>query len=55
MAPLEIIDYVIIHELAHTVEHNHSKKFWEKVAVIIPDYKIKRQWLKDNSKYLNIE
>jgi predicted metal-dependent hydrolase len=55
MAPLTIIDYVVIHELAHTVEPNHSKRFWEKVAGIMPDYKIKRQWLKDNSKYLNIE
>ncbi|HRN70957.1 MAG TPA: SprT family zinc-dependent metalloprotease [Candidatus Woesebacteria bacterium] len=46
MAPLEAIDYVVIHELAHITEKNHSKQFWELVQKYCPDYKIKRRWLK---------
>lgn len=46
MAPLEIIDYVVVHELAHTVERNHSIKFWRKVEAALPDYKTRRDWLK---------
>ena len=40
------IDYVIIHELAHTVHHNHGKKFWELVEKLMPDYKEKQAILK---------
>lgn len=47
-APEEILDYVIIHELCHTKQHNHSDKFWNEVSKIIPDYKNKRMWLKNN-------
>lgn len=54
MAPEPVIDYVIIHELAHTIEANHSSKFWAIVERIIPDYKEKRRWLKDNGKYCNV-
>ena len=49
MAPLDIIDYVIVHELCHLREQNHSKKFWAQVAAILPDYKERRKWLKENS------
>jgi predicted metal-dependent hydrolase len=48
MTPLEIIDYVIVHELCHLRELNHSKKFWANVESILPDYKIRRKWLKEN-------
>lgn len=48
MAPLSIIDYVVVHELAHTVERNHSARFWDKVQAVLPDYKIRRKWLKEN-------
>lgn len=54
MAPLEIIDYVVIHEITHIVEKNHSSNFWNKVARIIPDFKKRRQWLHTNGFLLNI-
>lgn len=48
MMPSEILDYVIVHELCHTVQHNHSNKFWDLVATITPDWKVKRTWLREN-------
>ena len=48
MAPLEIIDYVVVHELCHLREANHSSAFWAQVAAIVPDYKSRRKWLKEN-------
>jgi len=47
-APLEIIDYVIVHELVHLEEKNHAKRFWKKVEAILPDYKERRKWLRLN-------
>lgn len=44
-APKEVIDYVIIHELAHTREMNHGRKFWDLVARFDPDHAIHRRWL----------
>ena len=52
MAPAEVIDYVVMHELVHTKIHNHSKTFWNKVAQLMPDYKPRLAWLKKNGKYL---
>ncbi|MEP6895394.1 MAG: SprT family zinc-dependent metalloprotease [Chloroflexota bacterium] len=46
LTPLELVDYVVIHELAHTVHHNHSKRFWKLVEKIIPDFKEWRRQLK---------
>lgn len=46
MTPLDVVDYVVIHELAHTVHHNHSKRFWGLVEKILPDYKERRTRLK---------
>ncbi len=45
LAPSDIRDYVIIHELAHRKHMNHSKNFWKEVEIMIPDYKEKRKWL----------
>jgi len=52
MAPLNVIDYVVVHELAHIHEKNHSWKFWNKVKTVMPDYKQREKWLKENRKYL---
>ena len=47
-APEDVIDYVIVHELAHLTEMNHSPKFYAIVRSIIPDFKKKEKWLKSN-------
>ena len=47
-APDEVIDYVIIHELSHMIEMNHSPRFWKIVREAMPDYKLKEEWLKKN-------
>jgi predicted metal-dependent hydrolase len=49
-APPEVIDYVIIHELAHLVEQNHSDRFWAQVAQAMPEYEIHELWLKKHGK-----
>lgn len=47
MAPLEIIDYVVVHELCHLVRMDHSADFWRRVALVCPDYKKRRRWLRE--------
>jgi predicted metal-dependent hydrolase len=47
-APPEALDYVVIHELCHLREMNHSKKFWALVSLACPDYAARRDWLKEN-------
>lgn len=46
LMPPEILDYVVVHELAHLVHLDHSPAFWQTVGEIIPDYKERRNWLK---------
>jgi hypothetical protein len=46
MAPPAVIDYVIVHELCHLVQHNHSPAFWQLVASFMPNFQTHRQWLK---------
>lgn len=48
MAKPEVIDYIVVHEMCHMVHKNHSKDFWNLVQQIMPDYKIKTLWLKNN-------
>lgn len=47
MAPPEVLDYVVVHELSHRLEMNHSARFWAQVAKVIPDYRTPRKWLKE--------
>ena len=55
MAPMLVIDYVIIHELVHTVHKNHSANFWNAVEAIMPDYKKAKKWLNKNGyKFRNL-
>jgi len=55
MAPLDVIEYVVVHELVHLKVRNHSQAFWRSVAEINPDYKQHRQWLKTNGPLLTLE
>jgi len=54
MAPLKVIDYVVVHELAHLIHKNHSPNFWKEVKLILPNYKKERAWLKNNGYLLKI-
>lgn len=53
-APKEVIDYVVVHELAHTKYKNHSSAFWREVEKYLPDYKLKRKWLKERNILMRI-
>jgi len=48
MAPVRIIDYILVHELVHIKEKNHSRNFWSALEKILPDYRERRLWLKEN-------
>lgn len=51
-APKKVIDYVVVHELCHLIEHNHSPKYWSYVEKFMPNWKESRDWLKENSDLL---
>lgn len=54
-APIEVIDYVIVHELMHLIELDHSRRFWELVRNADPDYKLHREWLSSYAPIIRIE
>jgi len=54
MAPLPVIDYVVMHELVHTEVDGHGKSFWEHVQGLVPDFKQHLRWLKQNGAKLEI-
>jgi predicted metal-dependent hydrolase len=54
MAPLPVVDFVIVHELVHLDEKNHSKTFWNKVKMLMTDYKKHQEWLKRNGHLLRL-
>jgi hypothetical protein len=54
MAPLVVIDYIIIHELIHIKIKNHSKKFWDSVGAAMPDFRTHKRWLKENGHSLKL-
>jgi len=51
-APPVVVDYVVVHELVHTAVHNHSKKFWQRVGMIMPDFQEHRKWLREHGREL---
>lgn len=48
MAPLSVVDYVVVHELCHMVHMNHDRSFWRLVGKLMPDYKEKMAWLEQS-------
>jgi hypothetical protein len=54
MAPLSILDYIIVHELCHLHHLNHNDAFWNEVDKVLPDYRNRREWLKINGASFNI-
>lgn len=48
LVPEEVLDYIIVHELCHRRQMNHSPAFWAEVARLLPDYEASRMWLKQN-------
>lgn len=54
-APIAVIDYIIVHELAHLIESNHTLEFWNIVSVQLPHYEQAKNWLKENGHLLETE
>lgn len=54
MAPMRVIDYVVIHELMHLREPNHSARFWEQVGRACPDYRREKEWLRHNQALMRL-
>ena len=52
LCPEEVRDYVVVHELCHRKEMNHSRRFWLELARVLPEYEQQRQWLKANGSRL---
>lgn len=48
LAPPEVLDYVVVHELCHRRQMNHSAQFWQEVAQVLPDYRARKAWLTEN-------
>ncbi len=54
LAPPQVIDYIVAHEVAHLRVGNHSRKFWNTVASLYPEYKTHQKWIKENSHLLGV-
>jgi hypothetical protein len=52
MAPREVVDYVVVHEVVHLEELNHSKRFWQKVKALVPDFFQAKRWLELHQRVL---
>lgn len=55
MAPDHVLDYVVVHELAHLEHRNHSRRFWDRVANIFPLYRESEQWIKDHGYLCDVQ
>lgn len=54
LAPISVIDYIIVHELAHFMKENHGPEFWEIMESVMPSYEEKKRWLQTNGANLDI-
>ncbi len=54
MAPLSVIDYIVLHELCHLVHHDHTQNYWKLVQHIMPEYTEKKEWLRINGPALEL-
>lgn len=54
LAPPKVIDYVLVHEMAHLLEKKHNKNFWSIVESIMPDYPERKEWLRNNGANLDV-
>ncbi len=54
LAPDHVVDYVVVHELCHLLQHNHSAAYWREVERVMPEYREYREWLKVNSATLKV-
>ena len=48
LVPPAVLDYVVVHELCHRLEMNHSPRFWQEVGRVMPDYEEHKKWLREN-------
>ncbi|ACL69205.1 M48 family metallopeptidase [Halothermothrix orenii] len=53
MAPMSVVDYIVVHELVHLIHPDHSVNFWELVETVITDYREKQKWLRINGRALD--
>ncbi len=54
MAPLTIIDYIVVHELAHLIHSNHTPVFWTEIEKVMPDFEERKNWLRVNGAQMNL-
>ena len=54
LTPMRIVDYIIVHELTHMIEKNHTPAFWHNIGLILPDYEVRKEWLDKNGKKIEI-
>lgn len=54
MAPVFVLDYIVVHEMCHMEYKNHSKDFWNRVYAVMPDYEVRKSWLKNNGIKMDI-
>ncbi|MDB2092530.1 M48 family metallopeptidase [Clostridium paraputrificum] len=54
MAPANILDYIVLHEMTHMIYKDHSQEFWDRMAAVMPDYEVRKEWLRNNGIKLDI-